>query len=64
MIRIWAYMQSRVGRDSGATMVEYALILMTIVVVVVVSAGLLGAASEGKYTHVETCFDNPGGCGP
>jgi len=43
-------------------MVEYALILVTILVVAVVGAALVGAASNGNYLDVESCFDSAASC--
>lgn len=57
MVQIWSFIQSRFHRESGATMIEYALILVVIAVVVLASALLLGPITSNKFVDTEACFD-------
>ncbi|MDH3730671.1 MAG: Flp family type IVb pilin [Acidimicrobiia bacterium] len=44
--------------DRGGTMVEYALILVTIAIIVVVGALVVGTITNDKYVDVGQCIDN------
>ena len=58
MLYIWSLMQtlgaSLRHRDEGATMVEYGMLILVIALVVLVGAGLLGAAANGWFTQAST----------
>ena len=55
---------SRFARnESGATAVEYGLIAGLIGVVIIVGAGALGTALNGKFTAIGTSVTNAGGAG-
>ena len=58
MVSIWANIQSRMASDRGGTMVEYALILVTIAIVVVIGAVAVGTITNDKYVDVGQCIDN------
>jgi pilus assembly protein Flp/PilA len=47
---VWNYLETRVGEEDGATMVEYGLMVALIAVVVAVGAAALGV-------RVDTLFD-------
>jgi len=58
LLYIWSWMQtlgaSLRHRDEGATMVEYGMLIVVIALVVLVGAGLLGAAVNGWFTDAST----------
>ncbi len=62
MVSICAYIQSRTTGDTGATMVEYALIVVTIAIVAVVGAMFLGPITSDKYVDVGQCVDAVANC--
>lgn len=62
MLSIWAYAESRMAGDRGGTMVEYALILVTIAIVVVVGALVVGTITNDKYVDVSQCIDTFATC--
>jgi len=49
VLHIWSYLTARLGRDDGATMVEYGMIVAAIAIVVVVAAIALGATVFGWF---------------
>lgn len=57
MVSLWAYVKSRTAGEQGATMVEYAMILLSIAVVAVISAALIGPVVRDNFIGVEDCFD-------
>jgi len=58
LLYIWSLMQtlgtSLRHRDEGATMVEYGMLVVVIALVVLVGAGLLGAAVNGWFTDASS----------
>ncbi len=60
LLRAWTYMQSRLVREDGATMVEYGLILAVIAVVAVAGAILVGNSTDTKFAGVSGCIDTNG----
>jgi pilus assembly protein Flp/PilA len=53
MLRMWAVYQSRFVRDqTGASMVEYALLVALIAVVVIAAALFLGDQIGSKFSEV------------
>jgi pilus assembly protein Flp/PilA len=53
MLRVWAVYQSRFsGDETGASMVEYALLVALIAVVVIAAALFLGDQIGSKFSEV------------
>jgi pilus assembly protein Flp/PilA len=53
MLRLWTAYQSRILRDeTGASMVEYALLVALIAVVVIAAALFLGTEINDKFSEV------------
>jgi pilus assembly protein Flp/PilA len=53
LLLIWNYLETRVGEEDGATMVEYGLMVALIAVVVAVAATVLGTGIATLFTTVE-----------
>jgi pilus assembly protein Flp/PilA len=49
---VWNYLETRVGEEDGATMVEYGLMVALIAVVVAVGAGLLGLRVDALFDGI------------
>ena len=49
--------------ESGATMVEYAILVALIAIAVVATVVLLGSALDAKFEQVKNCITNSGNCG-
>jgi Flp pilus assembly pilin Flp len=56
LLRAWTYLQSRLVREDGATMVEYGLILAVIAMVAVVGAVAVGITTDAKFDEVDACI--------
>ena len=53
MLRLWTVFQSRfVGKEEGASMVEYALLVALIAIVAIVAIGLVGTRVTGIFSKV------------
>lgn len=57
MVFLLASARARMAGDRGATMVEYAMILLSIAIVAVISAVLIGSILRDHFITVESCFD-------
>jgi pilus assembly protein Flp/PilA len=58
MLRLWTAYQSRFVRDeTGASMVEYALLVALIAVVVIAAALFLGTEINDKFSEVGNTVD-------
>jgi pilus assembly protein Flp/PilA len=51
-MRIFAWIQTRLGNEEGATAVEYALMVALIAVVIIVAVTFLGLATSDKFQQV------------
>jgi pilus assembly protein Flp/PilA len=51
-MRLFAWIQTRIGSEEGATAVEYALMVALIAVVIIVAVTLLGTATSDKFQEV------------
>lgn len=60
LLNALTYVQSRLVRENGATMVEYGLILAVIAIVVVVGAAILGEQTNDKFIEVGDCVEANG----
>ena len=59
MLRLWTTYQSQIIKDeTGATMVEYALLVALIAVVVIAAALFLGTEISDKFSEVGGTVDN------
>jgi len=47
----WSYLTARLGRDEGATMVEYGLLVAVIALVVLAGALILGTTVLGWFNN-------------
>ena len=58
MLRVWTAYQSRIVRgETGASMVEYALLVALIAVVVIAGALFLGGAISTKFDEVGSTLE-------
>ena len=62
MLRIWAAMQSRFTDDKGATLVEYALLLVLIAIIAIAALTALGGEVSNSLTDVEECLADTTKC--
>jgi len=51
-MRLYAWIQTRIGSEDGATAVEYALMVALIAVVIIVAVTFLGTATSDKFQQV------------
>ncbi len=62
MLKAYAYLQSRLSGDKGATMVEYGIM---VALIAVVSVLVIGALGQNVFTAFDTTQQNVGpGPGP
>lgn len=52
MLYMWTFLQTLKTRDEGATMVEYALLVVFIALVALAGVILVGTALNGKFGSV------------
>ncbi len=60
LLNALTFVQSRLVRDEGATMVEYGLILAVIAIIAVVGAALVGTTTNTKFNDVSGCITSNG----
>ena len=58
MLKLWTAYQSRITDESGASMVEYALLVALIAVVVIAAALFLGTEINDKFSEVGNTLEN------
>jgi len=51
-MRLYAWIQTRIGSEDGATAVEYALMVALIAVVIIVAVTFLGESTSDKFQQV------------
>jgi pilus assembly protein Flp/PilA len=51
-MRLYAWLQTRLASEDGATAVEYALMVALIAVVIIAAVTLLGTATSDKFQQV------------
>ncbi len=61
MTRAWAYIQSRFTDEWGASLVEYALLLVLIAVVAIAAIQSLGGSVSDTFSDVEAELNGAGG---
>ena len=52
MLRAWTYLQSKMAGDEGASLVEYALLLVLIAVAAIVGMSALGTETQAQFSDV------------
>ncbi|MDH3425274.1 MAG: Flp family type IVb pilin [Acidimicrobiia bacterium] len=52
MLTVWSYLQTRMAGDEGASLVEYALLLVLIAVAAIVGMGALGDNTQAQFADV------------
>jgi Flp pilus assembly pilin Flp len=58
MLKAYSYVKSLItGKDEGATMIEYALMVAVIALVAVVGAGAAGASISGLFDRIGLKLD-------
>ncbi|MDH3730672.1 MAG: Flp family type IVb pilin [Acidimicrobiia bacterium] len=60
LLNALTFVQSRLVRDEGATMVEYGLILAVIAIIAVVGAAIVGTTTDAKFDSVSACISTNG----
>ena len=56
--RYLAKLRCFIGDESGATAVEYSMILVLIILVCIVAVGFLGSSTEGSFNTFLTSYDS------
>lgn len=64
MLTVMSYALRRLGRDEGATAVEYGLMVALIAVVIIGAVFALGGNLEGTFQDVANCVGAEGGSCP
>jgi pilus assembly protein Flp/PilA len=59
MHRIRALVRSFVTEETGAAMIEYALLAVLIAMVVAIAAITLGQAISNQFGKISTCINSP-----
>ncbi len=54
MLALQTWLQARLSDDTGAAMVEYALLVVLIAIVALVAVGLTGTAVSSTFNNVAT----------
>lgn len=54
MLRLWTAFQSRIVREEGASMVEYALLVALIAIIAIVAVTLVGRAVSDNFDSIAT----------
>lgn len=60
MLRVWTALQSRLTRDDGASLVEYALLVALIAAVAIIAVTALG---DNVSSELQDVADSIGGVG-
>lgn len=64
--RVEGFVESRLTRknatQSGATMIEYILMVVLIAVAAIVAMKLLGTNLSAKFNYIATCISTPASC--
>jgi len=55
---VWCFLKRRFAPEAGAVATEYALLLMLIALIIILSATALGIALSEKYSSVSTCVSS------
>ena len=58
-LQLAAYLESRLRREEGATMVEYGLMVALIAVVALLAVTALGVNVSGKFSDIATSIGAP-----
>lgn len=64
MLKVWVAMQTRFSREDGATLVEYALLLVLIAIVAIAALSTLGNEVSGSLDEVSDCLADGVECAP
>ncbi len=62
MLSIWVAMQSRFSNEKGATLVEYALLLVLIAIIAIAALTALGGEVSDSLSDVEKCLEDTTKC--
>lgn len=62
MLRAWIALQNRFTDDEGATLVEYALLLVLIAIVAIVALQALGGSVNQTFDDVDECLKDINNC--
>ena len=62
MTRVWVALQNTFSRDNGATLVEYALLLVLIAIVAIGALTLLGGNVSTSLNEVGDCIGDVSKC--
>ena len=57
MLRLWTAFQSRIVREEGASMVEYALLVALIAIIAIVAVTLVGQAVSDNFDSIATTLN-------
>lgn len=57
MLRAWTYVQSRILSDEGASLVEYALLLVLIALAAIIAIRALGSSVSDTFDDAQDQLD-------
>ena len=57
MLRAWTYVQSRILSDKGASLVEYALLLVLIALAAIIAIRALGTSVSDTFDDAQNQLD-------
>lgn len=55
----WSGLKARAAEESGATAVEYALMVALIAVVIIAAVAFIGKGASSQFNHVGGCIETP-----
>ena len=64
VLKAWTAFESRLDNESGASLVEYALLVALIALVAIAALQTVGGNVSDEFDNIANCIDNPGlaGC--
>jgi pilus assembly protein Flp/PilA len=62
MLRAWIGLQNTFTDDEGATLVEYALLLVLIAIVAIIALNALGGTVSDTFQDVNDCLEDTANC--
>ena len=62
MLKAWTYAESLLDPESGASLVEYAMLVALIALVAIAALQTVGNNVSDEFNDIADCVENPGAC--
>ncbi|NND03080.1 MAG: Flp family type IVb pilin [Acidimicrobiia bacterium] len=63
VLKAWTALECRLEEESGASLVEYALLVALIALVAIAALQTVGGNVSQEFDNIANCIDNPGAAG-